>query len=222
MAKPKLIADEALMLHLRNHRNFPKVGFRIKIPKEEMANLLFTYYIDTVYERGRSFVRDEHLESIIWKLSEILTEPSYRFGIILSGPCGNGKTTMMMAIRKTIHHLYSKQCKAFIDYPGFCTSIPIESAKDIISKKLDKKNFVEYDMLMIDDLGHEPTEVVSFGMIYTPLIDLLESRYARQKYTIISTNLRDDEIRPKYKNRIADRFNEMMHFVKFESRSYRE
>lgn len=211
------------MLHLRNYRNFPKVGFRIKIPKEEMATLLFTYYIDTVHERGRSFVRDEHLESIIWKLSEILTEPSYRFGIILSGPCGNGKTTMMKAIRKTIHHLYSTQCNAFIDYPGFNTYIPIESAKDIICKMLDqKKNFVDYDLLMIDDLGHEPTEVVSFGMIHTPLIDLLESRYSRQKYTIISTNLRDDEIRPKYKNRIADRFNEMMHFVRFQSSSYRE
>lgn len=84
------------------------------------------------------------------------------------------------------------------------------------------KNYMNNDVLMIDDLGHEPTEVISYGMVFTPIVDLLERRYARQKFTIISTNLNPDEIRPKYKNRLADRFNEWMHIVQFNNSSFRE
>ena len=45
------------------------------------------------------------------------------------------------------------------------------------------------DMLGIDDLGTEPSEVLDYGNVYTPVIDLLTKRYEEQLFTIITTNL---------------------------------
>ena len=43
-------------------------------------------------------------------------------------------------------------------------------------------------MIIIDDLGEEPKEVMVYGMIHTPIIDLLSERYANQLMTIVTTN----------------------------------
>lgn len=209
------------MRQLRTNKQFPEDGFRINVSKPEMAKLLYTCYVSTVDERGRQFKYDDHVNDVIWQVAETLTIPSHRFGILMTGPCGNGKTTMMYAIRKVIHYLAAKQSSVL--FPRYRTEIPILSAKEIVNGiVINGQNYRHIDILMIDDLGHEPTEVMRYGMIHTPIIDLLESRYARQKYTIVTTNLREEEIRPKYGNRIADRFCEMMHTIKFDGDTYRD
>ncbi len=43
--------------------------------------------------------------------------------------------------------------------------------------------------MIVDDLGTEPREVMEFGNVYTPLIDLITTRYEEQLYTIFTTNL---------------------------------
>ena len=47
----------------------------------------------------------------------------------------------------------------------------------------------DVDVLGIDDLGTEPSEVSDYGNVYTPVIDLLTKRYEEQLFTIITTNL---------------------------------
>ncbi len=221
MSKPKLITDEGLMRQLRQELLYPRGSFRIDLPFEQVATLLLNCYVETVRGRNRVFVHDEHTELQIIEIAKVLTTHSHKFGIVLSGPCGNGKTTMLYAIRTLIHYLFSKRHLCLPT--GISTEIPIVSAKNIIDDvmSLDKLSYRRHDILMIDDLGHEPTEIINYGMVYTPIVDLLEARYERMKYTIISTNLAPEDIRPKYKNRLADRFNEMMHFVDFTGESYR-
>lgn len=90
--------------------------------------------------------------------------------------------------------------------------------------KLNFKDFIRLsrtEMLAIDDLGTEPTEVMDYGNISYPLIDLLTQRYELQLFTIITTNLTGQAIREKYGDRIADRLNEMMERVGFDNPSYR-
>ena len=76
-------------------------------------------------------------------------------------------------------------------------------------------------MVAIDDLGCEPLEIQSYGNIYTPIIDLLTHRYDRQLFTMITTNLTPQEIRPRYGDRIADRLNEMVRNIVFKNKSFR-
>ena len=47
----------------------------------------------------------------------------------------------------------------------------------------------DIDVLGLDDLGTEQSEVLDYGNVYTPVIDLLTKRYEEQLFTIITTNL---------------------------------
>ena len=76
-------------------------------------------------------------------------------------------------------------------------------------------------MLAIDDLGTEPVEVLDYGNVLYPIVDLLTRRYDRQLFTVITTNLTSEEIRAKYGERIADRLNEMMTKIVFRDSSFR-
>lgn len=59
------------------------------------------------------------------------------------------------------------------------------------------------------------------GHVVNPISDLIGSRYRDQLFTFITTNLTPREIRQKYGNRVADRFNEMTEPVVFENDTYR-
>ena len=76
-------------------------------------------------------------------------------------------------------------------------------------------------LLFLDDLGREPTEVMRYGNVTSPITELLEYRYNQRLTTIVTTNLEPSEIREKYGDRIADRFNEMFVVVSYTGNSYR-
>ena len=56
---------------------------------------------------------------------------------------------------------------------------------------------------------------------YTPLIDLIATRYEEQLYTIFTTNLTPAQLEEKYGKRTVNRLNEMVEKVVFENESYR-
>ena len=76
-------------------------------------------------------------------------------------------------------------------------------------------------MLAIDDLGTEPAEVLDYGNVLNPAIDLLSARYTDQLFTVVTTNLTPKQIREHYGDRIADRFNEMFERIVFYNSTYR-
>ena len=77
-------------------------------------------------------------------------------------------------------------------------------------------------MLAIDDLGTEPAEVLDYGNVFNPAIDLLSARYTDQLFTVVTTNLTPKQIREHYGDRIADRFNEMFERIVFDNSTYRK
>lgn len=83
------------------------------------------------------------------------------------------------------------------------------------------RKLISVDMLGIDDLGTEPSEVLDYGNVYTPVIDLLTKRYEEQLFTVITTNLTPQQIREHYDDRIADRLNEMVEKIVFKNGTYR-
>ena len=61
-------------------------------------------------------------------------------------------------------------------------SIKIEISKNV--NGVNWRNVMRYQLMIVDDLGTEPREVMEFGNVYTPLIDLITTRYEEQLYTI--------------------------------------
>ena len=76
-------------------------------------------------------------------------------------------------------------------------------------------------LLIVDDLGVEPHEIMDYGNVFTPLVDLITLRYDEQLYTIFTTNLTPAQLEEKYGKRIVDRLNEMVETIVFENGTYR-
>lgn len=150
------------------------------------------------------------------------------------GTCGNGKTTLLYAFQRVVSYLQDRRHFSFLDSDNasFKASIEIFRAKEVAQISRDQKQFkslMQRPMLAIDDMGTEPAEVHDYLNINTPVADVIDYRYNHQLFTFITTNLvaqqKDDKdvtIRMKYGDRIADRFNEMLHVIIFKDITYRK
>ena len=77
-------------------------------------------------------------------------------------------------------------------------------------------------MIGLEDIGREATEVMDYGNLISPIIEMIEYRYDHQLFTFITTNLTPKQLREKYGSRIADRFNEMLEVIIFTNETYRK
>lgn len=197
--------------------------FSLEVSQRDAANGIYAAMKAEVAYRRRELKLDDDTKVHIQQVAEWLTDPQGRPGLLLQGLPGNGKTTMMAALAKLIEYTTEKT-------QGYSRrlSMQIVRAKEIArmcaaseSERKDYREIAVCPMLGIDDLGEEPTEVMSYGMVYTPLIDVISERYERLLPTIITTNLTDVQLADKYKIRISDRFHEMLHTVRFLNKSYR-
>lgn len=189
--------------------------------QEQAEDVLMAAYQAEIDFRHRIFEDDEPTRENIKRVAKFLTDDNQKFGMIFLGLCGNGKTTMLYAFQQSVNYLNRNNLFADSSQVG----IQIMDAKEIAGIAKDVKEFrtiKNRPMLAIEDMGREPTEVLDYGNILNPVIDLIEYRYDAQLFTIITTNLNPEEIRAKYGARVADRFNEMLEKIIFKNKSYRK
>lgn len=166
---------------------------------------------------------DEDTRQHIVSAAQWLINPEEKTGLLLCGLCGNGKTTLATSIARLIAYVTEKE----FGYSQRKT-MPLYTGKDICELKANTKAYDDYkkvlseEMIIIDDMGHEPSEVQSFGMTHTPVVDVIEHRYRKNLMTIITTNLLPDELSEKYQIRVYDRLKEMMKVIPFRNESYRD
>lgn len=212
------ISVGALLSRLHQHGTM-KERFRLPLPQEEAHRFLLHAIQSEVRYRGKEFVMTKELYALTYNLAKWLTEDSHHFGYMMCGLCGNGKTTVVKALRTLLEKMnlrdeYNNQWELrMFDAKALC--------RMSITDEVRFNSLCHERMLAIDDLGCEPLEIQCYGNIYTPMIDLLTRRYDRQLFTVVTTNLTPQEIRPRYGDRIADRFNEMMRCIIFKNNSFR-
>lgn len=172
-------------------------------------------------------VEDPEVMAHIKSAAQWLADPDGKFGLMLTGLYGNGKTTLMLAICNLVNYLFhstiSNQTKHF-------KWIRAKEVTNIFMQKdpmKELKDLANVELLAIDDVGSEPPVVMNFGMSFTPMTDLLEVRYQRRRMTIITTNLVQNrakgisQISDHYGERIVDRLREMMKIITFKNDSFR-
>ena len=223
ISKEKRIAEYVQLLQMGRTTT---VRFRLPMKEDQAYELLLAATIAEVKSRHREFNHNSAVDDQLWQIAKCLTADSSKFGIVLCGGCGNGKTTMLKALQNLINYLKipNPNCSSG---SGFDENygLPIVDALQIAQLcKTDHKKYLELtrcDMLGIDDLGTEPVEVMDYGNVMTPLIDLLTKRYDAQLFTLIRTNLAPNDIRKRYGDRTADRLNEMMVKIVYRNPTYR-
>ena len=182
---------------------------------------LLAAYQAEVERRHKVFERNEHFDAQLNLIANYLTGGSKKFGLMFCGLCGNGKTTWAKALQLLASGLNLKNPINNLYYV-----FPLWNAKDLAMRSKgnynDWRTVMRYQLMIVDDLGTEPREVMEFGNVYTPLIDLITTRYEEQLYTIFTTNLTPAQLEEKYGKRIVDRLNEMVEKVVFENESFRK
>jgi len=137
-------------------------------------------------------------------------------GILLSGPVGCGKTSLMkllphLAPHKTNYEMIPTRNIVFnFNATGY----------EILEKYNDNKNYC------FDDLGVEPTGK-HFGTDCNVMGEILLSRYelfchpkrSRRGLTHITTNFNAQEIEERYGNRVRSRMREFFNLIAFDSSS---
>lgn len=210
---------EELSRQLRAER-VSRDRFSLEIPVRDCANGIYAAFRQEVEFWGGTFKPDDDTKAHILAAAEWLSNPRGTPGLMMCGLCGNGKTTLARAIQRLVGWITEREL-------GYSNrkNIKFMTAKEICRQlKSDMQGYEKLfreEMLIIDDLGEEAKEIMIFGSIETPMIDLISERYEHRLFTIISTNLETDAIRAKYGARIYDRFSEMITSIIFENESYR-
>lgn len=185
--------------------------------------MLMTAYDREVEARGMDCQMNSQTESYLGTIAQLMTTKSTKCGILLCGNCGNGKTTTMNAFVSVTRFLdaLNRSRRNAVTSP---LNIQVTSARRLTQVAKDENCMAEAKtakVLCIDDIGLEPTEVLDYGNAINPVIEIIEHRYRQQLFTFITTNLTPRQIREKYGDRVADRFNEIMKCVVFENPTFR-
>jgi DNA replication protein DnaC len=190
-----------------NHR------FKIDKCQNEIPEMLRLCYESEVKKRGMNY-NEVDIKDYLNKVSTWLLEAK-KTGLFLYGSVGNGKTTMILAIKKLIEILYLGQFGVQI-----ISSLTLSELvrNDETNFNLIKKSY----LLAIDDVGCEPSTVKNYGNELSPLTDIIYYRYDKQLFTLITSNLDKKDIEIKYGVRISDRMNEMFDFIAFTNKTYRK
>lgn len=186
--------------------------------------MLMTAYDREVEARGMDSQMNSQTESYLGTIAQMMTTKSTKCGILLCGNCGNGKTTTMNAFVSVTRFLdaLNRSRRNAVTSP---LNIQVTSARRLTQVAKDENCMAEAKtakVLCIDDIGLEPTEVLDYGNAINPVIEIIEHRYRQQLFTFITTNLTPRQIREKYGDRVADRFNEIMKCVVFENPTFRK
>jgi len=187
----------------------------------QARNALLAAVQSEVEYRRRPFFMTDAQSGQIDRMAAWLTGDSSKFAAVLCGGCGNGKTTFVKAYQNLL-------CYLNIPVPdghGKTYGMRICDAREIAGiARTDYPAFLtlaRIPMLAIDDVGIEPLEVMEYGNVVSPIVELLTRRYDEQLFTLMTTNLTPDGIRKRYGDRIADRLNEMAVVIPFKNPTYR-
>ena len=138
-------------------------------------------------------------------------------GILLSGPIGCGKTSLMNIMKyltPTEHKFYVKACR----------DISFEFIQDgyQIIHKYSKGKLNEYEpkTICFDDLGLE-TNLKYYGNECNVMAEIILSRYdvyiAKRIQTHITTNLSASEIETQYGNRVRSRMRQLFNLIAYDN-----
>lgn len=172
---------------------------------ERFLPVLLGHYKFQVEKRGGELRLDKETRNHLGSIMTWLFERRER-GLILSGTVGNGKTTMLRSLAGVL--------------PGaaYFTSLQIY---EMMVKNEEFQYADQFSVLVIDDLGVEPSVWCNYGENRHPLAELLYRRYDRNATTIFATNLGYPELEERYGERVTDRLKEMFVCLEYLGESYR-
>lgn len=200
--------------------------FHLNYSVIDIQKALLMAYKSEVQQRNGTISNETQVASLLKPIAEWLVNPNGKYGLLLYGGVGTGKTTALYALRRVIN----AACRAERDdntLTGYGKEvIEVVKAKEVVDSytgnPMHFSNMKRTELLAIDELGVENVDIKNYGNENEPIIDLLSYRYDKLKVTALTSNLTMKQIEERYGLRLADRFNEMFYKVAFVGESYRK
>ena len=138
------------------------------------------------------------------------------YGLIFSGSPGTGKTMLVTSVVKEIMRIDNSNLKIKV---GSIMRMLYDIKENFDDESAIIKEFSNYDLLVLDDLGKEHFSSWSKQVIYL----IVNERYENMKPTFITTNCSAEELSEKIDEATISRFFEMGMSVKFgKAQDYRK
>lgn len=141
-------------------------------------------------------------------------------GILLSGPIGCGKTSIMHLIKPFINGKHEYKIKTTREISFEFAKNGFEALTPYTKKTSYQHRLTGY---VFDDLGAEQ-QIKHFGNDSNVMAEILITRYEQfienNTITHITTNLSASEIEKLYGNRLRSRMRNMFNVIAFDSNSY--
>lgn len=199
---------------------FNNIGDRTPNPRAAVVpQFLYEQYRIEVENRYGKFMQPD--KEKFQRIAKFITTCSQKCGLLLYGSTGTGKTTYLKAIEGMIRMLYRYEIQT--------SAITIRSFKASelgVMMKDDKDNYHRLKracVLLLDDIGFagDAEMVNNYGIKTNPVVDVIEHRYDKQLFTVMTTNLTEQDIKERYGARIYSRLSEMCMWVAFTGKDYR-
>lgn len=196
--------------------------------EQSCKTLIEDHYRVEVWKRHKQYAETAKHTKLIDEFAKALVCGDLsKFGVVLFGLYGNGKTTLLNAFKEAVAYLDKHHNAFFEDMKETHKRYDVNVIPARELARLCVKNGEEYDKMMdcnvlcIDDCGTEPKEVMLYGTPYAPIADLLEYRYEKQLFTVVTTNLLPDDFFTRYGGRVKDRLPDALIRIVAENESYR-
>ena len=138
-------------------------------------------------------------------------------GIFLTGPNGTGKTHLAVSILREFILYHSDSCR-FIKIPPLLFEVKQAfKSNHYDSEDLLIKRFLNYDLLILDEIGVEKATPWALQTLYL----IIDGRSSNLKKTVFTSNLTLQDIEDNIDARFASRIVEMCKVVKVDGGDYR-
>ncbi|GAA4795533.1 ATPase [Olivibacter ginsenosidimutans] len=196
---------------ISSHYDYGKVFQFIDQKGKELYGSRFALHTDDqsiLLQLAAYFLRDEEL----CKRHKVDLDK----GIMLTGPIGCGKTTLMNLMR----YLTGNENRYIMKSTRDITFEFIQDGYEVIHRYSRGKLYnTEYKDFCFDDLGTE-NNIKYFGNECNVMAEVLLSRYdlfvSKKLVTHITTNLSATELEQTYGNRLRSRLREMVNLIGFD------
>lgn len=217
--------------------------FGLPLGGEPVARQLGAFYRAIVQSRGGTVEWTPQTVSAVRMVSDWLAQApgTRRPGLMVSGPFGGGKTTLVQAALCLLMHRAPRLApEGMLDPFGDPIAAPLsrravyQTARSLYSDpRFDPEGSEWYHrsafaecrdaaLCVLDDVGQEATAFKKWGNAYPLVSEVILQRYEAGLPLVISSNLAIEQVAEKYGGFIADRLFEMCVFVRIEQRSFRE
>ena len=202
-----------------------------------LGNKTFDILYNYLRDRGEKMLMDDYTKQLTEYLArwycgdnqDVVDEVKLHKGWLIRGSVGVGKSKLLTSFCKAVNADFYEEIKR-----RQAPAIRLVHSFDVQTAYIEQNTTTiealkSIDILVIDAVGVENSEVLYYGNRLCPFVDLYDKRYRSDLRTVLITNLlpkSDDDkevtLRSKYGDRIYDRIRECCNDFVFEGESKRK